>query len=70
MQELKARQIGSQVHYIPVPAQPHYRRLGFRPEEYPNAQRYYQEALSIPLFYDLTDEQQEHVISAIKELVR
>ena len=69
MQELKARQIGSQVHYIPVPAQPHYRRLGFRPEDYPNAQRYYQEALSIPLFYDLTDKQQEQVITAIKELV-
>ena len=69
MQELKDRQIGSQVHYIPVPAQPYYRRLGFRPEDYPNAQEYYQEALSIPLFYDLTEKQQEQVITAIKELV-
>ena len=69
MQELKARKIGSQVHYMPVPAQPHYRRLGFRPEDYPNAQRYYQEALSIPLFYDLTDAQQEQVIAAIKEVL-
>jgi dTDP-4-amino-4,6-dideoxygalactose transaminase len=43
--------------------------LGFNPEEYPNAQSYYQEALSIPLFYDLTDEQQKYVISAFKELV-
>lgn len=69
MQELKARQITSQVHYIPVPAQPYYRKLGFRPEDYPNAQKYYQEALSIPLFYDLTDEQQKYVIAAFKELV-
>lgn len=69
MQELKSRGIGSQVHYIPVPAHPHYRRLGFKPDNYPNAQKYYQEALSIPLFYDLTDDQQEQVISAIKELV-
>lgn len=69
MQELKARQIGSQVHYIPVPAQPHYRRLGARPEDYPNAQAYYQEALSIPLFYDLTGDQQMAVITAFKELV-
>ncbi|MFA6051876.1 MAG: UDP-4-amino-4,6-dideoxy-N-acetyl-beta-L-altrosamine transaminase [Methylobacter sp.] len=69
MQELKSRGVGSQVHYIPVPAQPHYRKLGFSPEDYPNAQRYYQEALSIPLFYDLTDAQQERVISAIKEFV-
>lgn len=69
MQELKSREIGSQVHYIPVPAHPHYHRLGFKPEDYPNAQKYYQEALSIPLFYDLTDEQQLAVIAAIKELV-
>lgn len=69
MQELKSQGIGSQVHYIPVPAHPHYRRLGFKPKDYPNAQKYYQEALSIPLFYDLTDEQQLAVIAAIKELV-
>lgn len=69
MRELKSRGIGSQVHYIPVPAHPLYRRLGFRPEDYPNAQKYYQKTLSIPLFYDLTDEQQEQVISSVKELV-
>jgi dTDP-4-amino-4,6-dideoxygalactose transaminase len=69
MHELRLREIGSQVHYIPVPAQPHYHRLGFKMEDYPNAQNYYQEALSIPLFYDLTNEQQQQVINAIKELV-
>ena len=69
MRELRARNIGSQVHYIPVPAQPHYRRLGFKPEDYPNAQNYYQEALSIPLFYDLTDDQQQYVIAAFKEVL-
>jgi perosamine synthetase len=69
MRELRARNIGSQVHYIPVPAQPHYRRLGFKPEDYPNAQNYYQEALSIPLFYDLTDDQQQYVIKTFKELL-
>jgi perosamine synthetase len=69
MQELKTRGIGSQVHYIPVPAHPYYRRLGHRPEDYSNAQKYYQEALSIPLFYDLTNDQQDLVISIFKELV-
>ena len=69
MQELKSRGIGSQVHYIPVPAHPHYRRLGFNPGDYPNTQKYYQETLSIPLFYDLSDEQQEQVISALKSLL-
>lgn len=69
MQELRAREIITQVHYIPVPAHPLYRRLGFKPEDYPHAQRYYEEALTIPLFYDLTDAQQRHVIASVEELV-
>ena len=69
MNELRARDIGTQVHYIPVPAHPYYRKLGCRPERYQNAQRYYEEALSIPLFFDLTDEQQQYVLGAFRELV-
>jgi len=69
MKELRKRDIGSQVHYIPVPAQPFYRNLGFKPEDYPNANNFYKEALSIPLFYDLSDEQQDSVIAALKNLV-
>lgn len=68
-QALRDRQINPQVHYVPVPAQPYYRALGFDPESYPNAMRYYREALTIPLFYDLTDDQQKQVIAAIKELI-
>ena len=66
--ELKGRDIGSQVHYIPVPAQPHYRRLGFRPEDFPNAQKYYEEALSIPLYYELSDIEQQYVIDAMIDI--
>ena len=69
MKELRNRDIGSQVHYIPVPAQPFYRKLGFKPEDYPNANDFYKEALSIPLFYDLTDDQQDLVIATLKELI-
>lgn len=68
MLQLKQHGIGSQVHYIPVPAQPYYRRLGHSPALYPEAVRYYNEALSIPLFFDLTDRLQDQVISAIREL--
>ncbi len=69
MRELRSRGIVTQVHYISVPAHPHYRRLGFTPEAFPNAQAYYDEALTIPLFVDLSDADQAMVISAIKELV-
>lgn len=69
MRALKAKGIGSQVHYIPVPAQPFYRGLGHDPANFPHAERYYREALSIPLYYELTDTQQDRVIQSIKELV-
>ena len=69
MKKLREYDVGSQVHYIPVPSQPYYRQLGFRPEDYPNALKYYQEALSIPLFFDLTEQQQSKVISTIKDLL-
>ena len=69
MKKLRGYGVGSQVHYIPVPSQPYYRQLGFRPEDYPKAQMYYEQALSIPLFFDLSDDQQNQVIQAIKEVV-
>jgi len=68
MRALSSKGIGTQVHYIPVPAQPFYRRLGHRPESYPNAQIYYESALTLPLFYGLSDAHQDKVIAAIKEL--
>jgi UDP-4-amino-4,6-dideoxy-N-acetyl-beta-L-altrosamine transaminase len=65
MNGLKKSGIITQVHYMPVPMQPYYRRLGFRPECYPNAVNYYNEALSIPLYYGLTDLEQEFVIEKL-----
>jgi perosamine synthetase len=70
MRQMKLDGIGSQVHYIPVPSQPYYQKIGFQTHEYPNAQKYYEQALSIPLFYSLTDAQQEKVISVIKDLLK
>lgn len=69
MVELKARGIVTQVHYIPVPGHPHYRKLGFRNKDYPASWGYYEQALSIPLFVDLTESQQDRVVAALKELL-
>lgn len=66
MGALKARGIITQVHYIPVPAQPFYRAMGHRAESYPHAQQYYAEALTIPLYVGLADEQQADVIEALR----
>lgn len=69
MQELNSRGIGSQVHYIPVPNHPYYRKIGYSPLDYPCAQQYYQEALSIPLFCELTNKQQDEIIAEISNLL-
>jgi len=69
MKNLKDQGIGSQVHYIPVPMQPYYQKLGINPEDFTNAINYYKEAISIPLFYDLTDTQQEKIVRVLKDLV-
>lgn len=64
---LRQAGIGVNVHYIPVHTQPYYRRLGFKPEDFPNALRYYEGAISLPLYYGLTDEQQQYIVEKIKE---
>ena len=69
IKRLSEKGIGSQVHYIPVPAQPYYQKLGHDPELFNNAMHYYKQAISIPLYYSLTDEEQQYVIDSIKELL-
>ena len=69
MTTLRSKNIGTQVHYIPVPNHPYYQKLGFKPEDYPNSQNYYQSALSIPLFYELTDLQQKEIIHTLQDLL-
>lgn len=59
--------IGTQVHYIPVHLQPYYqKRFGYRRGDYPKAEKYYDEALSIPLFPSMNDRDISRVISAVK----
>jgi perosamine synthetase len=70
IESLKGREIGSQVHYIPVPMQPKYKQLGANVNEFPNAIKYYNQALSIPLFYSLQNKEQEHIINIIKDLLK
>jgi len=69
MVQLRSRGIITQVHYMPVPSHPHYRRLGFNPDDYPHAQAYYHQGLSLPLYYDLTESQQDTMIAILQELV-
>lgn len=69
MGELRHRGVIAQVHYIPVTMQPFYQRLGCVNAEYPQANAYYAEALSLPLYVDLTYEQQDSVIALLLDLL-
>ena len=63
---LRAQNIGVNVHYIPVHTQPYYAKLGFRQGDFPNAEQYYQRAISLPLYYDLSEALQDQVVDALK----
>ncbi len=64
-ERLRGDGIGVQVHYIPVHLQPDYRRLGFQPGDFPAAEAYYREAISLPLYADLEFAQQDTVVAAL-----
>lgn len=66
---LKAEGVGVNVHYIPVYSFPYYRQLGYQAGLCPNAERLYKRIVSIPLFYGLTDEQQDKVVEAVKKVI-
>lgn len=64
---MRAKNIIVNLHYIPVHTQPYYQALGFKEGDFPEAERYYSEAISIPMYPMLTDAQQDEVVSALKE---
>jgi UDP-4-amino-4,6-dideoxy-N-acetyl-beta-L-altrosamine transaminase len=66
---LRAAGIGVNLHYIPVHFQPYYRELGFKAGDYPAAERYYGEAISLPMFSKLTDAELEMVTQAVRTTV-
>lgn len=64
-QSLRNAGIAPNVHYIPIHLQPYYRELGFQSGDFPNAERYYSRALTIPLYPDMTEAQQDQVVAAL-----
>lgn len=66
--QLRAKGLGVNVHYIPVHTQPYYQQLGFKKGDFPRAEAYYQRAISIPLHQGLTDDEQAYVIQCLRQL--
>ena len=64
------RGIGVNLHYIPVHTQPFYRRMGFKDGDFPEAERYYSEAMSLPMYSGLSDAQQDNVVAALQAVAQ
>jgi UDP-4-amino-4,6-dideoxy-N-acetyl-beta-L-altrosamine transaminase len=66
---LRRNDIGVNVHYIPIHTQPYYENMGFKKGDYPNAENYYENTISIPIFQRLTIEMQDEVVNVLKKVL-
>ncbi|WP_201567931.1 DegT/DnrJ/EryC1/StrS family aminotransferase, partial [Psychrobacter immobilis] len=68
---LREANIGVNLHYIPVHLQPYYQKhFGFKIGDFPEAEQYYKEAISLPLYPDLTEEQQDYIVKTLKDILK
>ena len=70
IQAMSDKGIGTSVHYIPLHMQPYWKeRYSLEDNDFPNAAKYYKNAVTIPLYTKMTDEEQTYVINSIKEIL-
>jgi UDP-4-amino-4,6-dideoxy-N-acetyl-beta-L-altrosamine transaminase len=67
--KLRRNGIGVNLHYIPVHSQPYYREIGFEQGDFPISESYYKDAISIPLFHVMTNEQQNEVVKTLSKVL-
>ncbi|HWK42603.1 MAG TPA: UDP-4-amino-4,6-dideoxy-N-acetyl-beta-L-altrosamine transaminase [Croceibacterium sp.] len=68
-EHMRSKEIMVNLHYIPVHTQPYYQKLGFRSGDFPEAEQYYREAISIPMHPSLSEAEQDYVIEALREAI-
>ncbi len=68
-ENLRKNGLGVNLHYIPVHTQPYYQNMGFEVGDFPNAENYYNRAISIPLFYGMTFDQQDEVVRVLTDVL-
>ena len=68
--KLRENDIGVNVHYIPIHTHPYYQDLGFKYGDFPQAENYYENAISLPLFPSMTFDQQDYIINALHEILK
>jgi dTDP-4-amino-4,6-dideoxygalactose transaminase len=68
-QQLHDKGVGVNVHYIPIHLHPYYANLGFKAGDFPCAESFYRNALTIPLFPAMSADEQSSVIQALREVL-
>ena len=68
-ESLRAKNIGVNVHYIPVHTQPYYQAMGFTVGDFPQAEAYYEAAISLPMYPDLSEDQLNYIYQSLKEVL-
>ncbi|MGJ0310019.1 UDP-4-amino-4,6-dideoxy-N-acetyl-beta-L-altrosamine transaminase [Aliarcobacter cryaerophilus] len=68
--KMREKNIGLQLHYIPINKQPYYKSLGYGNEDTPIMNKYYDECFSLPMYSSLSDEEQEYVIKTLFEILK
>lgn len=67
--KLREKNIGIQLHYMPINKQPYYKSIGYGDENIPNMDKYYEECFSLPIYPLLSDEEQNYVITTLFEIL-
>jgi len=68
--KLRENGIGVNVHYIPIHSQPFFKKLGFKEGDFPNAEKYYDNAISMPIYSSMSDTQQDQVAKKMKKILQ
>lgn len=68
-EKLLAKGVGVQLHYMPINKQPYYQNLGYGDEQTPVMDKYFEEALSLPMYPLLSEGEQEYVVSCLKDMI-
>jgi len=67
--QLRRADIGVHVHYIPIHTQPFYQELGFKQGDFPESESYYNEAITLPLYVDLDEQQIEYICQTLNHIL-
>ncbi|MEG6512940.1 UDP-4-amino-4,6-dideoxy-N-acetyl-beta-L-altrosamine transaminase [Desulforamulus ruminis] len=69
-EQMRKAGINVNVHYIPVHTQPYYQQRGFKVGDYPESEKYYEEAITLPIYYNLAELEQDYIVKVLKEVLQ